>query len=266
MGWPAVTGERRHALVTGGSRGLGAAIALRLARAGFAVSVTYRERRAEAEAVAAQVAREGGEAALLQLDLADLEAVRQLAERLASQEDPPSTVVNCAAELYRGALDATDPTDYLRSFTVNCAAAFALARGLAPAMRRSARLGPSVVNVSSVLGVSAGRDRTAYTSSKAALIGLTRALAVELAPEVRVNCVVPGLFRTEMNAPLESRPELLAETNRRIPLGRLGDPGELASVVAFLAGPEASYVTGAVWEVDGGVLARLPFPSADPAH
>ncbi len=251
------SGKLSWAVVTGGSRGLGAATGRALAEAGFDVALTYRENRAGAEDVAASVERVGRQAAVYQVDLADLRAVASVAALIAGRHRP-AVLVNNAGETLGGDLASTETVAAKRLLSVNVAAPIVLARELAPTLSSHDGTG-SIVNVSSISGI-AGSSNAVYASTKAAILGLTRSLAVELAPAVRVNAVIPGVFATDMN-----RDALADEGIRRaalgaIPLHRIGDPAELATVVVFLAGAGAAYVTGACIRVDGGILATLSLP------
>lgn len=254
--------ETRWALVTGGSGGLGAETAAALAARGFDVVVAFGHRAAAAARVAERIRHEGADAATVHLDLADPSGCVAVVEELVGDRGAPSAVVHVAGELLRSSLADTSDEALEHIFRVNVFAPFAIDRTVAPVMR-SRPTGGSITHVASVIGPLGSRDRTAYAASKSALVGLTRALAVELAPNVRVNCVLPGLFDTEMNAGLRADPTALAGVAARIPQGRLGRPAECASVVAFLADNEASYVTGTCLEVDGGLANRLAVPSSD---
>lgn len=251
----------KRAVVTGGSRGLGAAICERLGRCGYHVHLTYRTSEDKAKEVIAAIEAAGGSADGSVLELSDLAAVDEFARGVGGSADPPSVLVNCAGEVLRLPFEDTDVDSFLGSLTVNCVAPFVLAQRFGQAMRDNG--GGSILNVSSVLGQTGGQDRVAYTTSKAAIIGLTKALAVELSPSVRVNALLPGLFTTEMNATLLEDEGKMAEVQRHIPLQRLGSPEEFADVATFLAGSGSSYVTGATWEVDGGVLTRISLPIGD---
>lgn len=240
---------------------MGAAISRRLARSGYHVCLTYRTRGDSAAAVVEDIRGGGGSADMHAVDLSDTEAVDEFGSYVCSLGTPPSVLVNCAGEVLRSTLQETNLDQFLRSLTVNCVAPFVLARRIGPAMRANG--GGSIVNIASVLGSAGGQGRVAYTTSKAAVIGMTKALAVELSPSVRVNALLPGLFATDMNAALLEDRDMLVAVTDRIPLHRLGDADELAEVAVFLAGPASSYVTGAAWEVDGGALARISLPVAD---
>jgi 3-oxoacyl-[acyl-carrier protein] reductase len=244
-------------VVTGGSRGLGAAVVRALAEAGFNIALTYRENRAGAEGVAATVEGAGRRAAVYQVDLADLQAVASLASLIADRHRP-AVLVNNAGETLGGDLPSTETAAAQRLLTVNVAAPLVLVRELAPALSSHDGTG-SIVNVSSISGI-AGSSNAVYASTKAAILGLTRSLAVELAPAVRVNAVIPGVFATDMNRDALADEGIHRAALGAIPLHRIGDPTELATVIAFLAGPGAAYVTGACIAVDGGILATLPLP------
>lgn len=249
-----------RAVVTGGSRGLGAAIARALAADGFTVRLTYQSRADDAQRVVAEIERAGGTATCAPLDLGDLRGVEEFARECAAGE--PTVLVNNAGDVLRAPVPDVGTEELTRSLAINCTAPYLLARAVAPGM--TARGGGTIVNISTILAVVGGQDRVAYTTSKAALIGLTKALAVELAPAVRVNAVLPGLFATDLNAGLLADEQRLRAITDRVPLGRLGTVEELAGLVAFLASPGGAYVTGVAWEVDGGVLARIALPMGDP--
>lgn len=252
---------RPTAVVTGGSGGLGAAVCHALARDGFDLCLTYREGEQAAAKVAAAARAAGADAETACLDLHDLDAVAAFGARLAASGTPVAVLVNCAGEVLRSPAPAVSRRRFLDSLAINCLAPFELAMALAPGMRE--RGDGAIVNVGTILSEAGGHERVAYSASKAALVGLTKALAVELAPQIRVNALLAGLFETNMNAALLADVEALRAVGDRIPLRRLGAPEEFAAVVAFLAGPGGRYVTGAAWEVDGGALARIPLPMGD---
>jgi NAD(P)-dependent dehydrogenase (short-subunit alcohol dehydrogenase family) len=171
------------------------------------------------------------------------------ADEVAATHPRVHALIHCAARHDRASLAQTTGADLVKSFTVNCAAPVVLTRILAPAL--TAAHG-SVVYVSSITAKVAGRNRVAYAASKAALCGVTRALALELAPDVRVNCLVPGLVDTKLNASLRAQEELFDATLARIPARRLARPEEIAGAITFLIGDGASYISGAELIVDGG--------------
>ena len=257
-------GPAGWALVTGGSRGIGAEVAVALAGRGYDVVVTYRTRAEAAATVVAEITTAGRRGDAVALDASDLPGCASVGADLLARYGAPRAVVHCAGQVLRRGLAETEPAAMVELFHVNVFAAYALNRVLAARMREAG--GGSITHVGSVIGAAGMRDRTAYAASKSALLGLTTTLAAELAPAVRVNCVLPGIYETEMNSALLADPEQLAAVTGRIPLRRLGAARECAAAIAFLACDDAAYVTGVCLPVDGGMLGRLPIPTADPPN
>lgn len=237
------------ALVTGASRGIGAAIARALAQDGWAVGVNYRSGRESAEAVVQMIERDGGRAVALGADITDPTAADTLFEALESRFDCPVLALVNNAGISDDDLTPTLGDEAWQSvIDTNLTAAFRLTRrALRPMMRaRSGR----IVNVSSVVGLRANPGQTNYAAAKAGLIAMTKNAAVEVARRgITINAVAPGWIDTDMTAAVSK--DLLAQ----VPARRTGTPEEVAACVRFLVSDAASYVTGAVLSVDGGLAA-----------
>jgi 3-oxoacyl-[acyl-carrier protein] reductase len=237
------------ALVTGASRGIGAAIARSLAEDGWPVGVNYRSDKAAAEKVVAEIESDGGKAVALGADVADPGAAEELFKNLESHFDAPVLVLVNNAGITRDDLaPSLDDEQWSAVIETDLTAAFRLTRRAFKSMLR-ARAG-RIVNISSVVALRANPGQSNYAAAKAGLIAFTKTAAVEVARRgVTVNAVAPGWIDTEMTAGVSD--ELL----RAVPARRAGKPEEVAACVRFLVSEEASYVTGAVLSVDGGLAA-----------
>jgi pteridine reductase len=237
----------RWALVTGGHVRVGRAISLALAEAGMNVLVTYRTSPAAAERTVAELKALGIDARAFEVDLADAAAVVQLADAVLAQADPSLAVVVNSASVYpRTVLGEISAETWDAIFAANLRAPFLLSQRLGLAMKAGG--GGHIVNLGDWAGLRPYRSYLPYVVSKAGLIHMTRALALELAPEVQVNCVCPGPVLLP-----EHYDAATAEAVRRAtPLERLGDPGEIARAVRFFV--ESGFATGAILTVDGGRL------------
>jgi 3-oxoacyl-[acyl-carrier protein] reductase len=238
------------ALVTGGSRGIGAAIARRLADDGAAVALTYVNSAGQAEAVAKQIEADGGRAVVIQADNADPAAVRAAVERTAEVLGRLDILVNNAGIFTGGPLDEMTAEQADRLWAVNVRAAFVASQAAARHMSEGGR----IITIGSALAERVpAPGMTLYTTSKAALTGLTKGLARDLGPRgITVTVVHGGLIDTDMNR-ADARG---AEYLRQIPaLGRYGEADEIAAAVAYLAGDGGRYVTGTAITVDGGFAA-----------
>jgi 3-oxoacyl-[acyl-carrier protein] reductase len=246
-------------LITGASRGIGAATAKAFAAQGHAVAINYRTDEAGAQAVLREIVSAGGQAMLAQTDVADAAACEHMLAQITQQLGPVSILINNAAQFDREPFDRVTFEDAQRVLNANVLGPFVLSqlvvRGL---MARKA--GGSIVHISSVLAQHAFENRSIYIASKGAVEALTRAMAIELAPHnIRVNCIAPGLIATEaLIAGLPEEARVATET--LIPFGRLGQPSEIADAIVFLASDAARYITGVVLPVDGGVAARESSP------
>jgi 3-oxoacyl-[acyl-carrier protein] reductase len=241
----------RCAIVTGGSRGIGLAIAKRLSTQGLAVALLARDRDALVSA-AAEIAEMGGTCAPIPCDVTDRAAVESALQEACAHCGPPLVLVNNAG--YGGpfhTLDQVSDDNWDRVFHTNVRAAFWLCRALLPGMR-AAGFG-RIVNIASVEGLIGAAQSANYIASKHALIGYTRAIASEWGRfGITCNAICPGFVDTGMVAGFDA-----AQLGRRIPAGRLGTADEIARVAAFLASEESGYLNGSVIAVDGGLLADL---------
>jgi 3-oxoacyl-[acyl-carrier protein] reductase len=233
--------EGKNALVTGGSRGIGRAIALELAKAGASVVVGYRSGKDEAEAVAQET---GGRA--LAADISSPEEAGRLVEEAGELD----ILVNNAGLTRDGLLARMSDADWRDVIETNLSSVFYTCRAAARPMMK--RRGGAIVNLSSVVGLHGNPGQTNYSASKAGVIGFTKALARELGSRgVRANVVAPGYIKTRLTDEIsdEMRELMLANT----PLGRLGDPENVAGAVRFLCSDDAAFITGEVLLVDGGL-------------
>jgi 3-oxoacyl-[acyl-carrier protein] reductase len=240
---------RRIALVTGGSRGIGAAVARQLASDGADVAIQYYTSEEAAEAVANECRSYGVDAITVQADLRSTETSSSLKLRLENQQWNPNVVVHCAGITHYGLLEDTEESIWDDLMNVNLKGAYHLTQWFAPAMRWQ-RWG-RFVHLSSIWGVKGASGEAAYAAAKGGLNAFTKSMAKELASsEITVNAIAPGAIDTDMLSALgmEEREQLRGE----IPLGRLGRADEVASLVRFLASEEASYVTGQIIGLNGG--------------
>jgi NAD(P)-dependent dehydrogenase (short-subunit alcohol dehydrogenase family) len=242
----------RTALVTGGSRGIGLAIGAALAGAGARVVLAARHAD-EVEAAATQLREPGAEVIGVPANVGkpqDIETLVHATEAAFGQVD--ILVNNAATNVHFGPVLDADDGMWLKMVETNLLSAVRLCRRVVPGMRT--RRWGKIVNVASVAGIQPGIGQGVYGALKAALIQLTKSLAQELGPDnIQVNAVAPGLVRTRFASVLHETPAIRAAIERATPLGRIAEPDEIASAVLYLASPAASFTTGTVLVVDGGM-------------
>lgn len=239
------------ALVTGSSRGIGRAIARELAREGWKVCINYRVRKDCAESLLEEISAFGGEAMIYGADVSRREEVNAMVAAVKEKWGAVSLLVNNAG--VAGQALFQDVTDELwhRYFSVNVDGAFHAIQAVLPPMLREHA--GCIINVSSMWGLRGASCEVTYSCTKAALIAMSRSLALELAPtNIRVNCIAPGVIKTDMldALPAEVLPQLAEET----PLRRLGTPEDIAHLAVFLASDKSSFITGQVITADGGFI------------
>ena len=239
--------EGRRALVTGGSRGIGAEIVRRLAADGAAVAFTYGASTTEAEKLATEVTESGGKAVAIHADSGDPEQVAKSIDETVEQLGGLDILVNNAGVAYMGDIESLTMEQFDRLVAINVKGVFAAIQRAVPHLGNAGR----IINIGSINADRVpGPGLSIYAMSKAAVAGLTRGLARDLGPRgITVNNIQPGPVATDMNPEVGEFADSLREV---MALGRYGQPRDIASVVSYLAGPEASYVTGANWNVDGG--------------
>jgi 3-oxoacyl-[acyl-carrier protein] reductase len=251
----------RVALVTGGSRGIGRAACLRLAASGAAVAVNYRAAADAAQEVVAAIRSNGGRATAVEADVGDRAAVAAMVERVANELGAVDVLVNNAGVLHAGTLLSYDDAQLEAMWRTNVKGILHTTAAAAPAM--IANGWGRVINIASAAGVgTALPGTTLYATTKAAVLVLTKRMAFELGPHgITVNAVLPGYIRTEMTMGGRSEEEarqVAAMLDARSMIGRgVGDPGEIAAVIDFVASPESAFMTGQLLLADGGRIDYL---------
>jgi 3-oxoacyl-[acyl-carrier protein] reductase len=249
----------RTALVTGASRGLGRAIALRLASAGAAVAVNYRERAEAAEAVVREIEARGGRALAVRADIADAAQVREMVGRTTSELGAVDILVNNAGVSHRGDLGDADDAQVEEMRRINVDGVIAVTRAVVDGMK--ARRFGRIVNVASIAALgTAMAGTTFYAATKAAVVVLTRRFALELGPHgITVNAIAPGFVLTDMAAAGRTEADFAAIAARTM-VRRIGRPEDIAHAVAFLVSPESGFLTAQVLTVDGGRMDYIGHP------
>ncbi|MDA8335733.1 MAG: 3-oxoacyl-[acyl-carrier-protein] reductase [Peptococcaceae bacterium] len=243
--------DGKVALVTGASRGIGRTIALELAKSGAALAINYAASREGAENTVAAIAAMGGRACALRADVSGFQAARELVEECVAALGGVDILVNNAGITRDNLILRMKEEDWDAVVDTNLKGAFNCIRSAARYMVKN-RWG-RIINISSVAGLSGNAGQVNYSAAKAGLIGLTKAMAKELGSRnITVNAVAPGLIDTDMTGILTDKQR--EKISNSIALGRLGRPGDVAALVAFLAGDAAGYISGQVIAVDGGLV------------
>ncbi len=242
--------EGHVALVTGASRGIGRAVALRLAAEGARIAVNYNSGEAPAQDLVEEISANGGEAVAIQADVSDEAQVKSMVAQVRKQWNRLDILVNNAGIRNDRLLMRMNTREWDDTLNVNLRGAFFCTRAVLPLMARQRR--GRIINMSSVVGVAGNPGQANYAASKAALIGLTKSVAKEVARRnITANALAPGYILTSMVEELSE--DLKAQVLSRVPMARLGVPEDIAGVAAFLCTDEASYITGQVIRVDGGL-------------
>lgn len=235
----------RNILITGGSRGIGAATARAFAAQGDRVFINYRQNRNKALALAGEI---GGTA--IAADVADASQVTVMLQEITHLAGGVDVLINNAGFAQFSMFDALSDMEWNRMMQVTLSGAFYCIRGVLPYMIHQKQ--GNIINISSMWGITGAACEVAYSTAKAGLIGMTKALAKEVGPSgIRVNCVAPGVIDTDMNASLSQ--DTIRSLKEETPLGRLGTPEEIADTILFLAKPD-SFITGQVISPNGGLV------------
>ena len=244
--------REKVALVTGAGSGIGSATAVQFAVEGAQVACVDLTADAAAE-TARTIAMRGGEAIALAADVTDQAACARMVEQTLARFGRLTTLVNSAG--IRPERPGPTPTlaEWQRVVDINLTGSYLASRAALPALAASGA--GSITHLASIFGLVGGATGAAYAASKGAIVNLTRQMALEWAPRVRVNCVCPGVIETPMTAPLRADPAWAEAVLKRYPLGRFGRPEEIAAAILFLASDEAGFITGVALPVDGGYTA-----------
>lgn len=239
------------AIVTGGSRGIGRAIALELGKRGATVVINYNRSADSAQAVLEEIKAAGGDGFVIQADVSDEQQVDALFKTVTGEYGKVDILVNNAGTTRDNVIMMLKPEDFDVVINTNLRSAWLCSKVASRAMMRK-RTG-RIINITSVVGISGNGGQTNYSASKAGMIGLTKSLAKEVATRgITVNAVAPGFIETAMTEDLSE--DVKATALSHIPLGRMGQPEDVAKAVAFLASDDAEYITGQVLVVDGGMV------------
>ena len=243
--------EQKIAVITGASRGIGKAIALRLAGDGYKVIINYNGSEAAAIEVKNQIEQTGGQAETYQCNVAELDSCQQFVEKVIEENGHIDVLVNNAGITKDGLLMRMSEEDFDRVIDTNLKGTFHMIRFASRYMLKQKK--GHIINMASVVGVAGNAGQANYAASKAGVIGLTKSAAKELASRgITVNAIAPGMIETDMTADLADK--VKDEMMKQIPLKRFGQAEDVANAAAFLVSDEAAYITGQVLHVDGGMV------------
>ena len=242
---------KRCVLVTGASRGIGKAVAQKFAQEGYAVAVHYHTGQVEAEAFAQQLIAHGCTAMAVQADVRDSLQVQQMVQQVTQTLGTIDVLINNAGIAQQKLFTDITDDEWRNMFAVHVDGAFYCTKAVLPSMIHQKQ--GCIINISSMWGQTGGSCEVHYSAAKGALQAMTKALAKEVGPSgIRVNCIAPGVIQTEMNRFLDT--ETLEALREETPLERLGEPDDIANVVYFLTTPQAKFITGQIWGVNGGMV------------
>ncbi len=243
--------ENGVALVTGGSRGIGRAIALRLGEDGFDIAINFLRKDDEAESARQAIKELGQRARIYRTDVSDFESVKTMVEGVKGELGNITALINNAGYYQRSDFLDLSPEEWRRTLDVNLTGCYNCAKAVVPEMKERSR--GNIVNISSMLGFKGTSHGAHYATSKAGIIAFTKSLALELSPHgIRVNAVAPGAIETEIIA--HDTPEQRKRRIEATPVRRVGQPEDIASIVSYLVSEEADYITGETIHVNGGFL------------
>lgn len=241
----------RIALVTGASRGIGRAIAKELAEIGYFVAIHYNKSRAAAQTLSDELNAAGFRAIIVQADVSDKQQVDAMFKVINKELGAVSLLVNNAGIAFEGVFQDTTEEIWNRMFAVNVNGTYNCIQNALPSMLHEKQ--GNIINISSIWGLHGASCEVAYSACKSAIVGLTRSLAAELAPsQIRVNAIAPGCINTDMLSALGN--ETLDILANETPMGRLGQPEEVAHIASFLASPGSAFITGQIFTIDGGFM------------